>query len=469
MKRLHMLLPFSLAFLLVACQEQEPEATPPEEETEQQEKQESDVSAEESEAVESAESNDLVEAVEAMNLPDPPSSPEEVIEQPEGITGGVISDNKDADVLEKVIERMEEIPSLPEEASKEELDAYYKYLYSLLAFDFPDPKGVIDQMQFQLSGSPDADPKYQFKENYNIEIILDASGSMGAAAGNGTRMDQAKKEINEFLSTTPEEANVSLRVYGHEGTGDEADKAMSCAAIEEVYEREAYNESAFQDALNQFEPAGWTPVAGALESSMESFADLDGEQNTNLVYLVSDGIETCDGDPVAAAKAFANSHVSPIINVIGFNADAETQMQLKEVAESAEGIFTNVNNSDELAAEFDQTEEILARWKEWKRTAEHDVLKESLNSRGEILNFAGTFFDHRVMQEASLSRTLDEMEERDMITWDQKNDFKLRSYDKSSLIVTAQEKYEEEMNEFRDLGLAEMEQKIEELYPDEAE
>src|SRR5690606_41143319 len=52
---------------------------------------------------------------------------------------------------------------------------------------------------------------------------------------------------------------------------------------------------------------GWTPVAGALESAKESFAGLDAETNTNLIYLVSDGIETCDGDPVAAAKNFADS------------------------------------------------------------------------------------------------------------------------------------------------------------------
>ncbi|KIL53665.1 hypothetical protein KP77_01600 [Jeotgalibacillus alimentarius] len=470
MKKHILFLPISLSFLLVACQEGEQE-TEQEEAAEQQEAGEASVSEENTQAEQSdeEEGSDLVSVVEAMNLYEPPSSHEDVIRQPAGMTNGMVSDSTNPEVREKVIEAMKEIPALPEEATEQEMDAYYQYLYSLVAFDFPDPKDVIDQMQFQLSGTPEADPKYQFKENYNIEVILDASGSMGAMVGNSTRMEQAKEEINSFLAKAPEEASVSLRVYGHEGTGDESDKKMSCEAIEEVYERGTYDETAFGEALNQFEPAGWTPVAGALESAAESFKDQDGEQNTNLIYLVSDGIETCDGDPVAAAESFAESNVSPIINVIGFNADSETQTQLKEVAESADGIFTNVNNAEELAEEFDQTEEILARWEEWKRSAEYDVKEENINSGWAIDNFSVTFFDQKTYQKVSLRGTLNELEDQGMITRDQRKELQSRTNEIADLITETQNKYEEDMEEIRDMGLAEMEERIEELYPDEAE
>ncbi|MFB1083286.1 VWA domain-containing protein [Jeotgalibacillus sp. JSM ZJ347] len=469
MNKLNLLLPVSLAFLLVACQESEQETE--QQEAEQQETGKASLSEEKTQSghTEEKEENDLISVVEAKNLPDPPSTERELFDQSSGISTDTIIDSTAPELAEQVLEEMRSLPALSEDATEEELDAYYKYFYSLVAFDFPDPQTVVDQMQFQLSGTPEADPQYQFKENYNIEIILDASGSMGAMVGSDTRMEQAKKEINEFLSKTPEEANVSLRVYGHEGTGDDADKAMSCGAIEEVYERGPYDEAAFQEALDKFEPAGWTPVAGALESSAESFADLDGEQNTNLIYLVSDGIETCDGDPVKAAESFAGSNVSPIINVIGFNADSETQAQLKEVADTADGMFTNVSNAEELAAEFDQTEEILKRWREWKRDAKGDVLSEGIDARGAIVKFSLAYHDNRTRQVASGRRMLYMMEKEGLITRDQQKYFQSKSDEVKDLINDTREKYDEKFEEMRDAGLAEMEQKIEELAPDEAE
>ncbi|WP_404406807.1 VWA domain-containing protein [Jeotgalibacillus malaysiensis] len=469
MKKLNLFLPVSLAFLLVACQESEQETE--QQEAEQQETEEASVSEgnTQTEQTEEKEENDLISVVEAKNLQNPPSTERELFNQPSGISSDTIIDEREPELAEQVLEEMRSLPVLPEDATEEEMDAYYKYFYSLVAFDFPDPQTVIDQMRFQLSGTPEADPQYQFKENYNIEIILDASGSMAEMAGSSTRMEQAKSEINTFLSKVPEEANISLRVYGHEGTGDDADKAMSCGAIEEVYERGPYDEAAFNEALNRFDPAGWTPVAGALESAAESFSDLDGEENTNLIYLVSDGIETCNGDPVAAAESFADSHISPIINVIGFGADAETQEQLRQVADSADGLFTNVNNAEELAAEFDQTEEILLRWEEWKRDAKGEVVSESLDTRAAIVKFSLAYHDNSTRQVSSVRGMLRMMVEEGLITRDQQKYFQSKSDEIDDLINHTREKYEEEFEKMRDAGLAEMEQRIEELAPDEAE
>nr|WP_275579613.1 VWA domain-containing protein [Jeotgalibacillus terrae] len=324
-------------------------------------------------------------------------------------------------------------------------------------------------MQFALSGTPEAEERFQFKENYNVEIILDASGSMGAYAGDRTRMEQAKEEINSFLSTVPEEANVSLRVYGHEGTGDEADKAQSCAAIEEVYERGPYEEAAFGEALDRFEPAGWTPVAGALESAAESFKELDGEENTNLIYLVSDGIETCDGDPVEAAKSFADSNVSPIINVIGFNADSETQAQLKEVAESADGMFTNVSNADQLAEEFKRSEDILLKWKNWKLDASFDLLGQSNDLSFAIIDFSNKWSANVLGQKLSLYNANVILREEGKLTLDQQKVFEDKADEVDDRGDEVREELRAELEASLDEGVAEMEKQIEELYPEDAE
>ncbi|OXT11546.1 amino acid dehydrogenase, partial [Bacillus sp. OG2] len=94
------------------------------------------------------------------------------------------------------------------------------------------------------------------------------------------------------------EANVGLRVYGHKGTGSDADKKMSCASNELVYAPQPYNEAELSKALNKFKPAGWTPLAQSLMEAQKDLEAYKGEKNKNIVYVVSDGIETCDGNPV---------------------------------------------------------------------------------------------------------------------------------------------------------------------------
>ncbi|MFM1653807.1 vWA domain-containing protein [Brevibacillus sp. B_LB10_24] len=90
---------------------------------------------------------------------------------------------------------------------------------------------------------------------------------------------------------------------------------------------------------------------------MKDFSNLPGDKNTNIIYLVSDGVETCDGDPVEVARKLASSDITPIVNVIGFGTVGQGQQQLKAVAQAAGGCFVLIQNQEELQKEFDQTKE----------------------------------------------------------------------------------------------------------------
>ncbi|WP_167578719.1 vWA domain-containing protein [Jeotgalibacillus proteolyticus] len=458
-----------LSIALVACQNDEAQQNPeaPEEQDTPAEEPESDGTSDDV-AEEDSNQEDIVTLVEQMNLDAPPETVQEVINQEVGSLNGINLHHLDRDESHKLlIEEYGDFPRLPEEPTEEELDAYFTYLYSLVKNSFPDPKDVLDFLTFELSGTPEADPRYSFKENYNIEVILDASGSMAAYAGEETRMELAKREITSFLSSVPEEANVSLRVYGHEGTGSDEDKEKSCSVIEEVYERSSYDEAEFANALDRFEPAGWTPVAGALESAKESFEGLDGEENTNLIYLVSDGIETCDGDPVAVAKSFAESNISPIINVIGFNADADAQRQLQEVAKEANGMFSNVNNADELKEEFNHSDEVLKRWEQWKRDADKEITRDSIDSSKAITKFYNQWSSASTNLNLNLGRALDYLENEEIITYDHKMALRDRQRELEPITSGIRNDLRDELKEAQKEGLDSMRQKLEERYPDE--
>lgn len=276
------------------------------------------------------------------------------------------------DHSEEFTKVLHQLPNI-ENPDDEIIDMYYLALLGLFAEDYPDPQQIIDNIKFASFGSPDIeDPRYQFKDQYNVEIILDASGSMAEKVDGKTKMEAAKEAIKQFAKSLPKEARVSLRVYGHKGSGKESDKALSCGSSELVYGMQPYSEQKLQASLDQFKPTGFTPIAFSLREAMKDFSNLPGEKNTNIIYLVSDGIETCDGNPVEMAKQLAQSNVTPIVNVIGFGVDGAGQKQLKEIAVAAGGRYVHIQNQDELQKEFKQAEEIAFQWWKWKSKAEFD-------------------------------------------------------------------------------------------------
>jgi Ca-activated chloride channel homolog len=198
-----------------------------------------------------------------------------------------------------------------------------------------------------------------------VEIILDSSGSMIGKVDGATKMEAAKKAINQFASSLPKEANISLTVYGHKGSNEEKDKEASCSQIDTVYSNQKYDATKFSEALNTFKPTGWTPLTGALEKSLQNFANYPGDKNTNIIYVVSDGIETCGGNPVEVAKKMKDSNIQPIVNIIGFDVDDEAQKQLKEIADVTKGKYIQANNVQELNKEFKNSIDLANKWEYW--------------------------------------------------------------------------------------------------------
>jgi len=180
------------------------------------------------------------------------------------------------------------------------------------------------------------------------------------------KMDLAKEAIRDFVSKLPEGAQVALRVYGHKGSNQQKDKELSCKSTEVVYPLGAYDESSFQKSLDKFRPTGWTPLAAAIEQAKSDLSGKTGEKVENIIYVVSDGIETCGGDPVKAAKELHQSEIQAIVNIIGFDVDNEGQRALKKVAEAGGGKYTTVNTGEDLRKHLEEEYERLAdEWEMW--------------------------------------------------------------------------------------------------------
>ena len=318
-----------------------------------------------------------------------PKTLKELENLPSGYTG--VSDTFTEEGKKLTNELTKNLPDISDNPTTEQLDRYYEAILSVYQDNFIGPEALIKKLKFESIGSPDIeDSRYQFKENLNVVVILDASGSMANLEGGQTRMDAAKTAILEFVKGLPEIANVGLRIYGHKGTGNNADKALSCSSSELVYPISNYHAETFEQALTMVKPAGWTPIELALSEAQKDLVTFKGDTNTNIIYLVSDGISTCDDNPVDAAKVLYDSDITPIFKVIGFNVDYEGQKQLQDIANATEGTYKTVTDIESLKEQLNEANQVALKWEKWKLSKEVSLsYKKVLNSNEVYFYYTG--------------------------------------------------------------------------------
>ncbi len=193
----------------------------------------------------------------------------------------------------------------------------------------------------------------------NIEYILDASGSMLERIGGEMKIDIAKRTLSDLVDRLPRdsteiELNVGLRVYGHRTiAGETAEARCRDTALEipvKGVEREAIKRRVA--AVNA---RGWTPIAYSLEQAGDDFPE--GPDNDNVIILISDGKETCGGDPCAVAQKLHESGIEVKIHVVGFDIQPDERAQLECIARAAGGKYFDAASADELNRALTEVQE----------------------------------------------------------------------------------------------------------------
>lgn len=118
----------------------------------------------------------------------------------------------------------------------------------------------------------------------SVVILFDASGSMG---DNG-KIDMAKSAARNVLSTVDKATEVALIVFY--GCGDIQVEHSFTTDIQPLLE-----------TINQITPANDTPLADAITFA-RSYSSQYAHSASQRLVILSDGQETCGGDPVAAAQ-----------------------------------------------------------------------------------------------------------------------------------------------------------------------
>jgi hypothetical protein len=188
----------------------------------------------------------------------------------------------------------------------------------------------------------------------NIQLVFDASGSMAQRIGGETKIQAARRAMERIIDTLPDnpDLNVGFRVFGHEGDSSEAQKARSCQSTALLAPMQGVNKALLRQQAQAWQPTGWTPISLALQRAGEDFQA--GENVRNVIIMVTDGEETCGGDPCAVARALAESQAEVRIDVVGFGLTPDVAKTLRCIAENSGGGYTDAQNGDALVQTLEE-------------------------------------------------------------------------------------------------------------------
>lgn len=182
-----------------------------------------------------------------------------------------------------------------------------------------------------------------------VEIVVDASRSMWGRMHDEPKMVIAKEILEDVSYWFPDDLDLALRAYGSTSPSDDVDCADSTLLVPFAEQ----NRERIRQAIAGLRPLGQTPIAYALNQAARDFGAL---RDDRAVVLVTDGIESCGGDPVWAAHQLREQGI--MVHVIGFglgNAADQDTASLQAVANASGGRYVTAGSAEELKEALAQT------------------------------------------------------------------------------------------------------------------
>lgn len=177
----------------------------------------------------------------------------------------------------------------------------------------------------------------------NVMFVLDASNSMWGQIDGRAKIDIAKEVLKDLAADMPADTQMGLIAYGHRFDR----KLNECFDMELMNPIGHFSASEADNAYQFITPKGQTPIANVLAETGGWLEDQKGQNNT--VVLISDGLESCDGDPCAAAKALNDAGVTTKIHVVGFDLSSEQRSKLECISKNGNGNMYAASNAASLA------------------------------------------------------------------------------------------------------------------------
>ena len=177
-------------------------------------------------------------------------------------------------------------------------------------------------------------------------LLLDVSGSMNEKiSSGGTKFAAAKRALKQVADALPAGTDVGLRVYGSEIAESKAENPKACQDTKLVMPIGPLDRSKMYKAVDSFQAVGETPIAYSLGKAVDDL----GDSGRRVLVLISDGEESCAGDPCPVARKLADKGVDLQFNAVGLDVSSKARKQLKCIAEAGNGSYYDADESDDLS------------------------------------------------------------------------------------------------------------------------
>jgi len=173
-----------------------------------------------------------------------------------------------------------------------------------------------------------------------VEIILDASGSMLQKIGKDRRIDIARQTLTKLVtSTIPAGTPFAFRVFGRMEDSCQSDLDVPLGPL---------NVQAVSAKIAALEAKNGAKTA--IGASLELVAsDLRSVQGERLVILLTDGEETCGGDPGAAIEKLKKAGTAVRVNIVGLAIDdAKLAATFQHWADAGSGAYFDAQGAAAL-------------------------------------------------------------------------------------------------------------------------
>jgi hypothetical protein len=197
----------------------------------------------------------------------------------------------------------------------------------------PDPK----PRPAQNACVPDR-PKYKAPE---VVLVVDASGSMEESIpGAPSRMQASKSAVGNLVEAMPGDIDIGLIEF------------TDCNRVKRDRFYTPSERRALIDQVNRLSPTRGTP----LELAVRRAGLVISESVEGVIVVVTDGTDSCKGDPCAAARAIASAKPNVKINVIDISGSSSNP-SARCMAQATGGRVFQPNSAAEMKVMVQQASE----------------------------------------------------------------------------------------------------------------
>ncbi|SHE71521.1 von Willebrand factor type A domain-containing protein [Seinonella peptonophila] len=247
------------------------------------------------------------------------------------------------------------IDQMPKGLSEEKL---YAYLLGLVGENYNKEYGVINEVaqvnyqqsyqELQRRWQPRNIKKVNGKlpKKVNLVILLDASNSMADMVDKKTKWQLTQEISLKMANSAPPGSSIFVRSYGARSK----DKSLSCQKTDALFRSPLYQGAKqgnqLKSVMGKIHPSGWSPLTVAMKDAERDFSKMKNhdQQTENILFIVTDNGETCQGDPIAIAKKWRDGPLKIRTHILGMRITGRKESQLQKIAELTFGHYENARN-----------------------------------------------------------------------------------------------------------------------------